>query len=204
MSRSRLALAFRSGAVSCALLALCGCPQDPPPVAPPTGTEPGTAKTDPQPTEAPPPPKPFDVSTAKSPWRLCKVGDWATYKMHSAKGSPTFKFEIIAIDGTKVTVAKKDEAGETKDTSEFDMAEEEGRYKEPASYDALDGQPQKQTVDVAGKQVEVVVLKRKKGDSTTELWLAEDTVRPPVMQSCTKSVRNGKLEIELLDFGHGG
>ena len=183
------------------LVPLCtGCPQDPPPPA--TKTD-APAKTDePAKTEAPKPveKKPFDLASAKTPWRLCKVGDWATYKMHSAPGAPVFKFEVTQVDGNKVTVSRKTEAGELKDTQTFDMAEEEDRYKDPTTYDALDGAPQKQTVDVAGKQVEVLVVKRKKGDSSTELWLAEETVRPFV-QSAVKSIRNGKLEIELIDFG---
>ena len=182
-------------------LALAGCPQEtaqqqPAPAAPTAPA--GDDKPDAPPP--PPPPKPFDMATAKTPWRLCKVGDWATYKMHSAPGNPVFKFEVTAVEGTKVTVARKTEAGELKDTQDFDIAEEEARYKDPMTYDALDGTPQKQTVDVGGKQVEVLVVKRKKGDSSTELWLAEETVRPFV-QSAVKSIRNGKLEIELLDFG---
>lgn len=185
-------------------LALAGCPQEgggsATPAQPAAGKQDAGKKAEAPAPVKPPEKKPFDLATAKTPWRRAKVGDWAKYKMLSAPGDPVFKFEVTAVEGTKVTMTRKTEAGELKDTQTIDMADEEARYKDPMTYDALDGVPQKQTVDVAGKQVEVLVVKRKKGDSSTELWLAEETLLP-FTQCAVKSIRNGKLEIELVDFG---
>ncbi len=81
---------MRRLAALAALLALplVGCPGDPPhPVAPPPPPSDGgkTAPGTTPPAAPAAPPKPFDRATARTLWRLCKVGDWATYHIEKAR-----------------------------------------------------------------------------------------------------------------------
>ena len=188
-------------------LALCfaGCP-------PPSGggTQGGAAPTS-GPTgagaggDAPAPapaPAPFDKATARTPWKRCQVGDWATYTMFLPGGKKrVMKFVVTEVTDDAVGFEVRDgESGELRSNERVELAEEEARYKAPNEYDALDGEPATKTIDFDGRQLEVVVLKRKKGDSTTELWLAEQDVRP-FNQSAIKSFRNGELMLQLDGFG---
>jgi len=201
--------------IACSLTALCllaaGCPGETK-----TKKTPGNADNAPgdtngdtggDTTPTAPPPKPFDLATAKTPWRHSKVGDWATYNMISAKKE--MKFEITKVEGNFITFTVTDtKSGEKLNEPTIDMSEEEGRYKDPMTYDAYakdkDGKeitPYKEKVTVAGKEIEALVIKRaKSGMGSTELWIAEKDVRP-FNQCAVKSIRNGKLEMELLDFG---
>ncbi len=197
--------------IACSLAVLClsavGCPAEKEEVAPndPTPEQAGDDKGGE--TTPPPAPKPFDLASAKTPWRHSKVGDWATYKMISAKKE--MKFEITKVEGNFVTFTVTDtKSGQKLNEPTIDMAEEEGRYTDPMTYDAYakdkDGKeikPYKEKITIAGKEIEALVIKRaKSGMGSTELWLAEKEVRP-FNQCAVKSIRNGKLEMELLDFG---
>lgn len=191
-----------------ALALLCaGCP---PPASPGSGADAGG------PTSAPagagaggagtaataPEPEPFDKATARTPWKYCQVGDWAQYTMFLPGGKKRV-MKFVVTDVTDATVGfnvLNGETGEVRSKEEIKLADEEARYKAPNEYDALDGEPQTKTIDFNGRQLEVVILKRKKGDSTTELWMAEKDVRP-FNQSAIKSIRNGELMLQLDDFG---
>ncbi len=190
-------------------LALCcaGCPQGgSTPATPGTSAakQPGSGSGGGGKTQAEPPAKPkFDRATAKTPWKYAAVGDWATYSIEVGGGKKrTMKFVVTAVDDAtvKFDVLNAD-TGEVQQTATIDLAEEESRYKAPDSYDALDGAPQTKTIDFKGRQLEVVILKRKReGMGSTELWLAEKDVRP-FNQCAVKSFKDGELKMELLDFG---
>jgi hypothetical protein len=194
-------------------LTLAGCPAEETPSAnlAPSDDGVGAAPDGDTPDQpAPPPaPKPFDRATAKTPWKLCKKGDWAVYKMHSA--NKTLRFDVTAVEGNTVKFTVKDDgSGELMQEAEIDLQEEEGRYKDPMTYDALakdkDGneiKPYAEAVEIKGKKIEALVVKRSKdGMGSTELWLAEKDI-PPFNQCAVKSIRNGKLELEVVDFGRG-
>src|SRR5690606_18385820 len=102
----------------------------------------------------------------------------------------TVKFDVLNAD-----------TGEMQQQATIDLADEESRYKAPDSYDALDGAPETKTIDFKGRQLEVVIIKRKReGMGSTELWLAEKDVRP-FNQCAVKSYKDGELKMELVDFG---
>jgi hypothetical protein len=142
---------------------------------------------------------PFDRASAKTPWARCKVGDWAEYK--NAKGE-TLRFEVTEVgDDTLSFSAAKD--GSPLGDNPIDLREEERRYQPPRSYDSQSADPVEQTVTVAGKEVQVIIIKRANSNgSSTESWFAEADV-PPFVQCMVKSIRNDKLEYDLLDFGRG-
>lgn len=152
------------------------------------------------------PPKPFDMSTARTPWKYAKVGDWALYRMHS--GNLDLRFEVTKLNDVAVTFTVTNTKTGEQTNEATDLFEDlEAKYKDPFTYDAYakdkDGKeikPYTEKVTVKGKEIEALVIKRAGLGSTTELWIAEKHVRPFV-QCSVKSFKNGKLEIELLDFG---
>jgi hypothetical protein len=93
------------------------------------------------------------------------------------------------------------ETGAVLGDATIDLADEDRRYKAPNEYDALVGQPTTDHATINGKDVTCTVIKRAHGGNSTELWVAEDTV-PAFNQCAVKSIRDGKLELELIDFGH--
>ncbi len=184
-----------------------GCPNSQPagqqPPAQPTTTAPTAGATEPAtPTPPAPAPRPFDRATAKTPWVRTKVGDWATYKT-SAGRVKQVRFEVTAVTDTTVTFVRKNaESGAVLGDATIDVADEEARYKPWESYDALVQPPYKEKTTVGGKELEVLIVKRAASGNSTELWVAEDEV-PPFNQCAVKSIRNGDLELELVDWGHG-
>ncbi len=183
-----------------------GCPNSQPaaqPAAPaqPAPSTPAGAGEGEQATPPPAPaPKPFDRATAKTPWVRTKVGDWATYKT-SAGRVKQVRFEVTAVTDTTVTFVRKNaESGDVLGDATIDIADEESRYKPWESYDALVQPPYKEKTTVAGKELEVLIVKRAASGNSTELWVAEDEV-PPFNQCAVKSIRNGDLELELVDWG---
>jgi hypothetical protein len=185
------------------LFALAGCPDESRTSTPQTPTSEAPKTTEPSTTKAPTA-APFDRATAKTPWRHAKVGDWATYKMNTGRGTTT-KFEVTGVTDSTVTfIRKHPENGAVQgEPITVDLADEESKYKPWAQYDALVEPPTPQKMTVAGKEVEGLVIKRASSNgSTTELWVAENDV-PAFNQCAVKSIRNGNLEMELLDFGRG-
>lgn len=184
-----------------------GCPNSQPagqqPPAQPTTTAPTAGATEPAtPTPPAPAPRPFDRAMAKTPWVRTKVGDWATYKT-SAGRVKQVRFEVTAVTDTTVTFVRKNaESGAVLGDATIDVADEEARYKPWESYDALVQPPYKEKTTVGGKELEVLIVKRAASGNSTELWVAEDEV-PPFNQCAVKSIRNGDLELELVDWGHG-
>lgn len=188
-----------------ALLVVLAAGCDKKPVAtppPPPSTAPKPATTAPKTTTPAPAPKPFDRASAKTPWRLVKVGDWATYNSSLGKVKKV-KFEVTAVTDSTVTFVRKNaDTGAELGEATVDLAEEESRYKPWASYDALVKPPFKEKITVAGKELEATVVMRASGGNSTELWVNDDEV-PPFNQSAIKSIRDGKLELELVDWGRG-
>lgn len=184
-----------------------GCPNSQPagpqqaPAQPATQAQAGQGSTpDATPTPPTPAPKPFDRATAKTPWVRTKVGDWATYKT-SAGRVKQVRFEVTEVTDTTVTFVRKNaESGTVIGDATIDIADEESRYKPWESYDALVQPPYKEKTTVAGKELEVLIVKRAASGNSTELWVAEDEV-PPFNQCAVKSIRNGDLELELVDWG---
>lgn len=194
-----------------ALVAL-GCPNKQPPPPPAPAQPAPSTETAPSPADdagqgtgqatPAPEPEPFDRATAKTPWARTRVGDWATYKMAAGRVKQV-RFEVTAIDGAKVTFVRKNaETGDVLGDATVDMAEEEARYKPWESYDALVQPPYKEKTTVAGKELEVLIVKRATSGNSTELWVAEDEV-PPFNQCAVKSIRDGELQFELVDWGRG-
>lgn len=187
-----------------ALFALVGCPDDSRPATP---TPPPTTTTDAPTTTTPTTTTkaaPFDRATARTPWKHARVGDWATYRMNTGRGNTT-KFEVTGVTDSTVTfIRKHPENGSVQGQPiTIDLADEESKYKPWAQYDALVEPPSPQKMTVAGKEVDGLVIKRASSNgSTTELWVAENDV-PAFNQCAVKSIRNGNLEMELLDFGRG-
>ncbi len=188
-----------------------GCPESPKapaPVAAPDASQGGAA---PAPKPAAPAPKPFDRASARTPWRLAKVGDFSVYREVAGKGMREVRYEVTKVDGDKLEFTRKDAGtgAEISGPHPVDLAEEEGRYKDPMTYDGLAQddkgqpiQPSREKVAIGGKELEALVVKRAMpGMGSTELWLAEETVRPFQGQSVVKSIKDGKVQIELLDFG---
>lgn len=195
---------IRRALVLAALLAATGCPADnaATPANGTVATEPKTTTTT-TPTAAPKAaPTPFDRATAKTPWRHARVGDWATYK--SALGKVKLvKFEVTAVSDDTVTFSRKNaESGAVLGDATIDLADEESRYKEWAAYDALVKPPYTEKTTVGGKELEVLIIKRAASGNSTELWVAENDV-PAFNQCAVKSIRNGDLELELVDWGRG-
>jgi len=183
---------------------LTGCPGESSAVKAPAEATAQAAPTAPAktPVKAPEPAKPFVREELKTPWKLAKKGDWAVYTMHLPSGDKTFRFEVTDVAERTVTFVRSDpKTGKSYGEETVDLAKEDERYTDPRSYDALDGEPTTQPYELKGKQLEVLVVKRKKeGFGSTELWLAEQDVRP-FMQCAVKSLKNDKLESELVDFG---
>lgn len=151
-------------------------------------------------TPAPPPARPFDRATARTPWVRTEVGDWATYRTSSGRVKQV-RFEVTAVTDTTVTFVRKNaETGAELGDATIDVADEEARYKPWESYDALVQPPYTEKTTVGGKELEVLIVKRAASGNTTELWVAEAEV-PPFNQCAVKSLRNGDLELELLDWG---
>lgn len=193
----------RRALVLAVLLAATGCPPDQPATAPTTTSAPKATDTPATTTSAPKAaPKPFDRATAKTPWRHCKVGDWATYKSSLGKVK-LVKFEVTAVTGDTVTFVRKNaDTGAELGDATIDLADEESRYKEWSAYDALVKPPYTEKTTVGGKELEVLIIKRAASGNSTELWVAEGEV-PAFNQCAVKSIRNGDLELELVDWGHG-
>lgn len=200
---------FRFTAALLALAAL-GCPGSntatPPPPTPPPSTG-DTTKGAPSSTGTKPAAPPFDRSTMKSPWKGVAAGDWVLYRMESAKVKQV-RFEVVSVDDASVSLIRKNnENGAVLGEWKENLATLESQWKSPDSYDGLakddkgqDIKPYKEKATVAGKELECTVLKRAGLGSTTELWMALDQVLP-VNQCAVKSYKDGKLELELLDFG---
>ena len=190
-------------------LALVGCPSDDSsdPYTAPEPTAP--AVTEPIPA---PPPKPFKRDELKTPWALAKVGDWALYAMNFGASEKKFRFEITKVEERTVEYVRKDgDSGQVMGGAEVvDLAQEDERYKDPMTYDGLaqdkDGneiKPTPQEVEVAGKKLTVLVIKRAMpGRGSTELWMCEQEIRP-FMQSAIKTMKDGVVGAELIDFGYG-
>lgn len=195
---------IRRVVVAVVALLATGCPPSKPaaPTPPPAQT---TEAPKANGTTAKPPapaPKPFDRASARTPWRLTKVGDWATYNSSLGKVKKV-KFEVTAVTDSTVTFVRKNaDSGAELGTATVELAEEESRYKPWESYDALVQPPYKEKITVAGKELEATVIKRAASGNSTELWVAENDV-PPFNQCAIKSLRDGKLELELVDFGRG-
>jgi hypothetical protein len=200
---------FRFTAALLALAAL-GCPGQsttsaPAPAPPPPSSD--TTKGAPASPGGKAAAPPFDKSTMKSPWKGVAVGDWAVYRMESAKVKQV-RFEVTAVDDTTVSLVRKNvENGAVLGEWKENLASLEAQWKAPDTYDGLakddkgqDIKPYKEKATVAGKELECTVLKRAGLGSTTELWMAIDQVLP-VNQCAVKSYKDGKLELELLDFG---
>ncbi|MCO5166492.1 MAG: hypothetical protein M9894_09020 [Planctomycetes bacterium] len=181
--------------------ALAGC--DSQPAATPQPQQAPASRPAEPPKDAPPPkpaPKPFDRASAKTPWVRTKVGDWATYRTAAGRVKQV-KFEVTAVTDTSVTFVRKNaETGAVLGDATIDIADEDQRYKPWESYDALVEPPYKEGTTVAGKELEVLIIKRAASGNSTELWVAEQDV-PPFNQCAVKSIRNGDLELELLDWG---
>lgn len=189
-------------------LTVAGCPapeETPTPAADDGAKGEGDAKADEAP--AAPPPAPFNKATAKTPWKHAKVGDWALYSMPTA--GREMRFEVTGVtDDTVTFTVTNTKTNEVSANPTLQLADEETRYKDPFTYDAYakdkDGneiKPYKEKVSLKGKDFEALVIKRaKEGMGSTELWIAEEHVRP-FNQCAVKSIRNGKLELELVDFG---
>ncbi len=193
----------RALALPLALTLLCaGCPGEtaaPPPAQPQVAPEAPKTGATAQPTA--PVKATFDKASAKTPWKYAQVGDWATYASYAGNETVNMKFEVTGVTDTSVTFTMTYVGKGQPRSVTLDLAEEEGRYKDPFTYDALLGQPETKTIDFKGRQLEVLVVKRgKEGMSSTEMWLAEKDVRP-FNQCAVKSFRDGKLQLELLDFG---
>ena len=105
-------------------------------------------------------------------------------------------------DDTVTFVRKNADTNAELGTATVELGEEESRYKPWESYDALVTPPYKEKTTVAGKELEVTIIKRAASGNSTELWVAEDDV-PPFNQCAVKSIRDGKLELELVDWGRG-
>lgn len=195
----------RRALVLAVLLAATGCPPDTPATTPTTATaEPKANGTTPATTTTPPKPapKPFDRATAKTPWRHAKVGDWATYKSSLGKVK-NVKFVVTAVDGDTVTFQRLNaDTSAVLGDATIDLADEESRYKEWSAYDALVKPPYTEKTTVGGKELEVLIIKRAASGNSTELWVAENDV-PAFNQCAVKSIRNGDLELELVDWGRG-
>lgn len=190
-----------------AALAACllGCPPEAttaPPAASPEASAP--AETTPATTPVAAPSRaPFDRETAETPWADAKVGDWCEYKMFQPK-EMTMRVEVVEV-GDDTLVWKRAIDGSDRGTETVDLAEEEERYQDPRSLDAIDGEPEEKTIEIGGKELKVLIVKRKAPNGAqTESWVTRDL--PPIMTQAggwasVKAFRDGELMQELIDFG---
>jgi len=183
---------------------LLGCP--PAPTVGPAQTDGGDADagtdggtTEPAPT---PEPEPFDRATAKTPWVDAKVGDYCVYKLLQPD-EMEMRCEVVEVGESTVTW-KRAINGQDRGNVVVDLADAEKRYQEPTSLDALDGEPEKQTLEVGGKSLEILIVKRSTSMGSTESWVTRGL--PPFMIAAggwagVKSLKDGELMQELIEFG---
>jgi hypothetical protein len=162
----------------------------------PTG---GDTAADPAPT---PEAKPFDRASAKTPWVDAKVGDYCVYKMLKPK-EMEIRCEVVEVGDATVTW-KRSIGGEDRGQEVVDLADMEERYQEPTSLDAIEGTPEEKTIEIGGKELKVLIVKRSTSMGSTESWVTRDL--PPFMiaaggWAAVKSHKDGELMQELTDFG---
>lgn len=130
-----------------------------------------------------------------SPWRHTKVGDWAEFKPHFSP-TKTFRHEVTKIENGSVTftIGEKGKPGRaiTESFEELDKG-----YNPPESLKPAPKIEEKE-FKVGDTTLKCIVYYREGLGNKTETWLCKEF---PLNNGQIRSVRNGKLELNLVAWG---
>jgi hypothetical protein len=163
-------------------------------LARPEAVQPGKPAT-PAAAEPVKPLPPLDRDRLKTPWARAKVDDWAKYRF---QGRIEKVFRVVDTSGDDVafeirTLRDGREILDRKVT--LNLRDEEARYKDPTTFDFT--VVSEETLVIAGKKIRCTKCDRKFGEMHTVNWFSREVP----MDGVVKSIHDGKIMQELLDFG---